>query len=90
MKRFFPPAPLSIAKGVAKIGATLDSGARQRGSGVMEGAWARFSANRQRGQGMAEQEMKAANETYAGFLSMLKIGTIITVVVAAFVVLIIS
>ncbi|KTE24497.1 MULTISPECIES: aa3-type cytochrome c oxidase subunit IV [unclassified Sphingopyxis] len=39
---------------------------------------------------MAEQEMKAANETYAGFLSMLKIGTIITVVVAAFVVLIIS
>ena len=56
----------------------------------MEGAWARFSANRQRGQGMAEQEMKAANETYAGFLSMLKIGTIVTVVVAAFVVLIIS
>ena len=47
-------------------------------------------ASRQRGQVMAEQEMKAANETYAGFLSMLKIGTIITVVVAAFVVLIIS
>lgn len=75
---------------MAKTGATLDSGARQRASGVMEGAWTRFSANRQRGQGMAEQEMKAANETYAGFLSMLKIGTIITVVVAAFVVLIIS
>ncbi|MBN8845109.1 MAG: aa3-type cytochrome c oxidase subunit IV [Sphingomonadales bacterium] len=39
---------------------------------------------------MAEQEMKAANETYAGFLSLLKIGTILTVIVAAFVVLLIS
>ena len=39
---------------------------------------------------MAEQEMRAANETYAVFLSMLKIGTIVTGVVAAFVVLIIS
>jgi hypothetical protein len=86
---------LSIAKGVAKTGATLDSGARHPrirsnfGEAIL-GARARLSANRQRGQGMAEQEMKAANETYAGFLSMLKIGTIITVVVAAFVVLIIS
>jgi hypothetical protein len=34
--------------------------------------------------------MIAANETYAGFLSMLKIGTIITVIVAAFVVLLIA
>lgn len=39
---------------------------------------------------MAEQEMKAANETYAGFLSLLKVGTILTIVVTVFVVLIIS
>ena len=39
---------------------------------------------------MADQGMKAANETYAGFLSMLKVGTIITVIVAAFVVLLIA
>ncbi|UKK84595.1 aa3-type cytochrome c oxidase subunit IV [Sphingopyxis sp. BSN-002] len=39
---------------------------------------------------MAEQEMKAANETYAGFISLFKVGTIITVIVAAIVVLLIS
>ena len=39
---------------------------------------------------MAEQEMKAANETYAGFLSMLKIGTIITAIVTVGVVLLIA
>lgn len=39
---------------------------------------------------MAEQEMKAANETYAGFISLFKVGTIITVIIAAFVVLLIS
>lgn len=39
---------------------------------------------------MAEQEMKAANETYAGFLSLLKVGSIITAVVAAVVVLLIA
>ncbi|SNS40323.1 aa3-type cytochrome c oxidase subunit IV [Sphingopyxis indica] len=39
---------------------------------------------------MAEQEMKTANETYAGFLSLLKTGTILTVIVAAFVVLLIA
>lgn len=39
---------------------------------------------------MAEQEMKAANETYAGFISLFKVGTIVTVIVAAVVVLLIS
>lgn len=39
---------------------------------------------------MAEQEMKAANETYGGFLSLLKVGTIITVAVTVLVVLLIS
>lgn len=39
---------------------------------------------------MAEQDMTAANETYAGFLGLLKVGTIITAVVTLFVVLLIS
>ncbi|PZQ21594.1 MAG: aa3-type cytochrome c oxidase subunit IV [Sphingopyxis macrogoltabida] len=39
---------------------------------------------------MADQDMKAADETYAGFLGMLKVGTAITVVLAAFVVLLIA
>ena len=39
---------------------------------------------------MAQQEMKAANDTYSGFLSLLKVGSIITAVVTVFVVLIIS
>lgn len=39
---------------------------------------------------MAEQEMQAANETYAGFINLLKVGTILTIAVAAFVILLIS
>ena len=39
---------------------------------------------------MAQQEMKAAEETYAGFISLFKIGSIITAVIVAFVVLLIS
>ena len=37
-----------------------------------------------------QQEMKAAEETYSGFLGLLKVGSIITAVVVLFVVLIIS
>ncbi len=39
---------------------------------------------------MADQEIKAASETYSGFISLLKIGSIITAIVTVFVVLIIS
>jgi hypothetical protein len=39
---------------------------------------------------MADQEIKAASETYSGFLSLMKIGTILGVVVAALVILLIS
>ena len=39
---------------------------------------------------MAEQEMKAATETYSGFLSLLKVGSIITAVVTVGVVLLIA
>ncbi|HEV7313323.1 aa3-type cytochrome c oxidase subunit IV [Sphingopyxis sp.] len=39
---------------------------------------------------MAQQEMKAANETYAGFLSLLKIGSILTAIVTVGVVLLIA
>lgn len=39
---------------------------------------------------MAEQEMKAANETYSGFLSLLKVGSIITAIVTVVVVLLIA
>jgi hypothetical protein len=39
---------------------------------------------------MAQQEMKAANETYSGFLSLLKVGSALTAIVTVFVVLIIS
>jgi hypothetical protein len=39
---------------------------------------------------MAQQEMKAADETYSGFLSLLKIGSIITAVVTVGVVLLIA
>lgn len=39
---------------------------------------------------MADQDISAANDTYSGFLSLLKIGTIVTVVITAFVVLLIS
>jgi hypothetical protein len=72
---------LSIARGVAKTAANPDFDRHARACAVRAG---------KRGRAMAEQGMKAANETYAGFLSMLKIGTIITVIVAAFVVLLIA
>ena len=39
---------------------------------------------------MAQQEMKAANETYSGFLSLLKIGTILSGIAAIVVVLLIA
>lgn len=39
---------------------------------------------------MADQEMKAAGKTYEGFLSLLKVGTIITAVVTLFVVILIA
>lgn len=39
---------------------------------------------------MAEQEIKVAEETYSGFINLLKVGTIIVLVVAAFVVLLIA
>ena len=39
---------------------------------------------------MAQQEMKAAEETYTGFLSLLKVGSIITAVVTVGVVLLIA
>lgn len=39
---------------------------------------------------MAQQEMKAAEETYTGFLSLLKVGSIITAIVTVFVVLLIA
>ncbi|MBU0823840.1 MAG: aa3-type cytochrome c oxidase subunit IV [Alphaproteobacteria bacterium] len=39
---------------------------------------------------MAEQEMKAASETYSGFISLLKVGSIITAIVTVFVVLLIA
>ncbi len=39
---------------------------------------------------MAQQEMKAANETYSGFLSLLKIGSILTGIATIVVVLLIA
>ncbi|MDK2761036.1 MAG: aa3-type cytochrome c oxidase subunit IV [Sphingopyxis sp.] len=39
---------------------------------------------------MAHQEMKAAEETYAGFIGLLKIGSIITAIVTIGVVLLIA
>ncbi|MBA3942193.1 MAG: aa3-type cytochrome c oxidase subunit IV [Sphingopyxis sp.] len=39
---------------------------------------------------MAEQEIKAANDTYAGFINLLKIGSAITAVVTVLVVLLIA
>jgi hypothetical protein len=87
--RFSHRRPLSNLQGVAKTCATPDSG-RVDAPGAIPDVLTRFPGQRQRGQVMAEQEMKAANETYAGFISLFKVGTIITVVVAAFVVLLIS
>jgi hypothetical protein len=39
---------------------------------------------------MADQEIKAANATYSGFVSMIKVGTILSVIVVGIVVLLIS
>lgn len=39
---------------------------------------------------MAEQDMKQANNSYAGFITMLKWGTLLSALTAAAVVLIIS
>lgn len=39
---------------------------------------------------MADQEIKAASETYSGFLSLMKIGTILGVIVAGIVILLIA
>ncbi len=39
---------------------------------------------------MAEQEMKAASETYAGFIGLLKVASVITAIVTIFVVLLIG
>lgn len=39
---------------------------------------------------MAEQNMDAANDTYEGFISMVKIGSIITALLVSLVVILIS
>jgi len=39
---------------------------------------------------MAQQEMKAAEDTYSGFISLFKVGSIITAIVTVLVVLLIS
>ncbi|HJS02427.1 MAG TPA: aa3-type cytochrome c oxidase subunit IV [Variovorax sp.] len=73
---------MSIAGRVAKTGAITDSG---RGA-----VRSRTVNDRSRGKAMAQQEMKAAEETYAGFISLFKIGSIITAVVVIGVVLLIA
>ncbi len=42
------------------------------------------------GLDMASNDMKSANDTYAGFVGLVKWGTIASVIVAAIVVLLIS
>ena len=39
---------------------------------------------------MAQQEMKAADDTYSGFISLFKVASIITAIVVALVVILIS
>ena len=39
---------------------------------------------------MADMDMRAAESTYDGFISLLKWGTVATIAVAAFVIMIIS
>lgn len=39
---------------------------------------------------MAEQNMEAANETYAGFINMVKYGSIFTIFITAIVVALIA
>lgn len=76
--------PLSIAGGVAKTGAIFELPADSGRAGAF------FGRTGKRGQVMAQQEMKAANETYAGFINLLKVGSVITAIVAVVVVLLIS
>ena len=77
-----PNPHLSIAGRVAKTGAITDSGRCA--------VRLRTANRRNRGKAMAQQEMKAANETYSGFLSLLKVGSIITAVVTVGAVLLIA
>ncbi|WP_228765433.1 hypothetical protein [Sphingopyxis solisilvae] len=73
---------MSMGNSVAKTGAKADSGRATR---------VRRTETAAEGErAMAEQEMKAANETYSGFLSLLKVGSIITAIVTVFVVLLIA
>jgi hypothetical protein len=67
---------------MAKTGAITDSGA--------DAVRSRTGNGSNRGMTMAQQEMKAAEETYAGFISLFKIGSIITAVVTVGVVLLIA
>ncbi|PKP97484.1 MAG: aa3-type cytochrome c oxidase subunit IV [Alphaproteobacteria bacterium HGW-Alphaproteobacteria-13] len=39
---------------------------------------------------MADQDIKAANETYSGFLSLMKIGTILSVIATGIILLLIA
>lgn len=68
---------------MAKTGAKADSG-----PGAVRLSQRDAAAKGERA--MAEQEMKAASETYSGFLSLLKVGSIITAIVTVFVVLLIA
>lgn len=68
---------------MAKTAAKADSGpgaARPPASGSEQGERAMAQ----------QQEMKAAEETYSGFLSLLKVGSILTAIVTVLVVLLIS
>jgi hypothetical protein len=75
-----PIALLSARVCMAKTGAKRDSGARASRPGRQPKGM----------KAMAEQEMKAANETYSGFISLLKVGSIITIVTTVVVVLLIA
>lgn len=70
------------------------------GLGVLEGGPARIRASNSKeprraaastgARAMANQDMKAAESTYGSFLSLLKVGTILTAIVTVIVVLLIS
>ncbi|WP_251644112.1 hypothetical protein [Sphingopyxis alaskensis] len=68
---------------MAKTGATADSGDTGRRAERSHRDW-------RRGKAMAQQEMKAAKETYSGFLSLLKVGAILTGIATFIVVLLIA
>ena len=67
---------------MAKTGATSDSD----DSGPRAGA----PDDDQGDKVMAQQDMKAADETYSGFINLFKIGSVITAIAAVVVVLLIS